>query len=226
MPHDRTARSLPRAAVPTATNARLAKTEDSGLRQTKGVSPGQLLRCPRCHKALARASVHDELVDACQHCDGLFVPHDVLARMVKAAHATESPNEEPRPALDRDVRYLGCPRCGETMQRMNFGTRSGIIVDVCRAHGTWFDRGEIEAVLDYVSNGGLATEPLGHTESAEQAAPTGEAARMVIAAQSLMHVEAMHDAARVAVATDFVDDLLWVVFPGDRSFFWRERRRL
>jgi hypothetical protein len=41
------------------------------------------------------------------------------------------------------------------MARMIFGQRSGVVVDVCRAHGTWFDAGELDAVLEFVRFGGL-----------------------------------------------------------------------
>jgi Zn-finger nucleic acid-binding protein len=44
------------------------------------------------------------------------------------------------------------------MARMTFGQRSGVIVDVCRAHGTWFDAGELDAVMAFVRGGGLETE--------------------------------------------------------------------
>jgi Zn-finger nucleic acid-binding protein len=41
------------------------------------------------------------------------------------------------------------------MTRVNFGSHSGIILDVCREHGTWFDGGELDAALDYAREGGL-----------------------------------------------------------------------
>jgi Zn-finger nucleic acid-binding protein len=41
------------------------------------------------------------------------------------------------------------------MTRVNFGARSGIVVDVCYEHGTWFDRGELQAALEFVREGGL-----------------------------------------------------------------------
>lgn len=59
---------------------------------------------------------------------------------------------------EREVHYARCPTCSQPMSRMNFGTRSGIVVDVCRAHGTWFDRGELDAVLDFVREGGIEGE--------------------------------------------------------------------
>jgi Zn-finger nucleic acid-binding protein len=44
------------------------------------------------------------------------------------------------------------------MTRMNFGRRSGIIIDACRAHGVWFDRGELDAILEFVRLGGIESE--------------------------------------------------------------------
>lgn len=41
------------------------------------------------------------------------------------------------------------------MHRKNFGGRSGVIVDVCTSHGTWFDAEELPRVLAFVEAGGL-----------------------------------------------------------------------
>jgi hypothetical protein len=38
---------------------------------------------------------------------------------------------------------------------MNFGRLSGTIVDVCRGHGTFLDRGELHQVVDFILRGGL-----------------------------------------------------------------------
>jgi Zn-finger nucleic acid-binding protein len=54
------------------------------------------------------------------------------------------------------VRYVPCPSCGQLMNRKNFGGESGVVVDVCSAHGTWFDEGELPRVLAFVESGGLA----------------------------------------------------------------------
>jgi Zn-finger nucleic acid-binding protein len=42
------------------------------------------------------------------------------------------------------------------MLRKNFRDSSGIVVDVCSAHGIWFDRGELGMVFDFVETGALA----------------------------------------------------------------------
>jgi Zn-finger nucleic acid-binding protein len=41
------------------------------------------------------------------------------------------------------------------MNRVNFGKRSGVIVDVCKGHGTWFDAGELTRAIEFVARGGL-----------------------------------------------------------------------
>ncbi len=43
----------------------------------------------------------------------------------------------------RDTGARACPACGTGLSRIAI---RDIIVDSCSAHGTWFDRGEIEAV--------------------------------------------------------------------------------
>ncbi len=35
--------------------------------------------------------------------------------------------------------YRPCPVCTRLMNRVNFGRRSGVLIDRCRAHGSWFD---------------------------------------------------------------------------------------
>ena len=40
------------------------------------------------------------------------------------------------------------------MHRMNYGRRSGVIVDTCREHGVWFDAQELDAILRWIQKGG------------------------------------------------------------------------
>ena len=47
------------------------------------------------------------------------------------------------------------------MARMTFGKRSGIVVDACHEHGTWFDAGELDGALAFVRAGGLEAELTG-----------------------------------------------------------------
>jgi Zn-finger nucleic acid-binding protein len=50
--------------------------------------------------------------------------------------------------------YRKCPVCKELMHRINFGARSGVIVDQCKTHGVWLDSGELKRLLDWKKAGG------------------------------------------------------------------------
>jgi Zn-finger nucleic acid-binding protein len=53
------------------------------------------------------------------------------------------------------VRYVPCPECRELMNRKNFAQSSGVIVDICRTHGIWFDANELPEIIDFILKGGL-----------------------------------------------------------------------
>jgi Zn-finger nucleic acid-binding protein len=98
-------------------------------------------------------AVHD-----CGRCGGQFVEvaafRDLLERHALDAGVVR-PRTEAR-AFAGPVRYVACPVCRALMNRRNFGGTSGVIVDVCAKHGTWFDRGELPRVLAFVESGGLS----------------------------------------------------------------------
>jgi len=96
----------------------------------------------------------------CDRCGGLFLDHASLAELV-TAHRPKAEGERrasitppPQPVLDA-VTYLPCPTCNVRMNRTVFGKSSGVIVDVCGAHGTWFDARELTASLAFVERGGI-----------------------------------------------------------------------
>jgi Zn-finger nucleic acid-binding protein len=56
---------------------------------------------------------------------------------------------------EQRIRYAPCPQCGQLMNRINFSRCSGVIVDVCKGHGTWFDAQELSAIVQFIRGGGL-----------------------------------------------------------------------
>jgi len=62
------------------------------------------------------------------------------------------------PAASRSieqVRYVPCPSCKQLMHRVNFARCSNVIVDVCKPHGTWFDKDELHRIVKFISAGGM-----------------------------------------------------------------------
>jgi Zn-finger nucleic acid-binding protein len=104
-----------------------------------------LLECPRCGGTWLDASTVASLVSE----------HDRQAALATALPGLSGAVAPPNPAREGAVRYLKCPACARLMNRQNFGRRSGVVVDVCRAHGVWFDAGELGEVVGFVMRGGL-----------------------------------------------------------------------
>jgi Zn-finger nucleic acid-binding protein len=115
-------------------------------------------RCPRCKCLLDPVELEGTPLDECGSCGGVFVEGWVLDRIVEARElrlslALSLPVREV--VLERVVRYLPCPKCAVQMNRKIFGRSSGVVVDVCKQHGMWFDAGELAAVLEFIEGGGL-----------------------------------------------------------------------
>ncbi|MFW5888037.1 MAG: zf-TFIIB domain-containing protein, partial [Bacteriovoracia bacterium] len=48
-------------------------------------------------------------------------------------------------------RIVKCPKCHTSMNPVNYGGDSGVIIDRCpKSHGMWFDAHELESVQAYV----------------------------------------------------------------------------
>jgi len=117
--------------------------------------------CPDCKAPLTAFDAGAGQLQACVRCGGQMVTHGLLRALLEQREvlgsAVPSPGEAPRNNPLKDpVRYRPCPGCELLMNRKNFGGASGIIVDVCVRHGTFFDAGELPRVLEFVRRGGLA----------------------------------------------------------------------
>jgi Zn-finger nucleic acid-binding protein len=96
----------------------------------------------------------------CAKCDGLWVDvrsfekicadHEEQSAVLGAASATA-----PGANKTDKVRYVPCPECSQLMNRINFARCSGVVVDVCKKHGTWFDRDELSSIVEFIRGGGL-----------------------------------------------------------------------
>jgi Zn-finger nucleic acid-binding protein len=121
-------------------------------------SPPANVSCPRCGGRLVDASMQVALVLDCGGCGGVFVPSGVIEALTKPENERlrlAFPKRE-RADESAEVRYLKCPVCERLMNRVDFVKGSGIIVDVCKDDGIWFDAGEVNAMIELVESGGLA----------------------------------------------------------------------
>lgn len=128
------------------------------------VAGGATSACPRCRVPLESISVGSASLRECARCDGLWVDaasfeHIVNEREEQSAvlgAAALLPKQGAGGSGPGEVRYVPCPECGELMNRVNFARCSGVVVDVCKGHGTWFDRDELRRIVEFIRGGGLS----------------------------------------------------------------------
>lgn len=119
-------------------------------------------RCPHCRIAMEAVIVGRTRLHECSSCDGLWVDvtsfeqicadREQQSAVLGAAHFASAQRSVPGEA---HVRYVPCPECGQLMNRVNFAHCSGVVVDVCKGHGTWFDRDELAEIVEFIRAGGL-----------------------------------------------------------------------
>lgn len=99
----------------------------------------------------------------CERCGGLWVEVGAFEQICAdreqqgAVLGVASP-APPQKVINGDVekvRYAPCAQCGQLMNRINFARCSGVVLDVCKGHGTWFDRDELREIVEFIRRGGL-----------------------------------------------------------------------
>jgi Zn-finger nucleic acid-binding protein len=176
---------------------RTAEVGGGDVAYARPASPAELPRCPRCGRALAGAGGALE----CSACTGTFLDHHAFAARVAEAdaHRTGAPFTH-RKKFDPDVRAFPCPRCRRNMERASFGARSGIFLDTCAEHGTWFDARELDDALDYVRAVGLdqvrEAEERARARLARSGAPATGAAADPRGAAAKLRVELLSEQRR------------------------------
>jgi|GEM_PF-218369 len=121
--------------------------------------------CPRCSIPLKTINVESGgtfLIERCEQCLGLFFDPGELEALLEATVSNvfvvnrgeiDSINSSLRSG-DYGVNYVKCPDCAKFMNRVNFGAKSGVIVDRCKNHGVWLDGGELRHLFEWMKAGG------------------------------------------------------------------------
>lgn len=121
--------------------------------------------CPRCDTYLKTVNLNLNgtfFIERCDQCMGLFFDPSELEALLEAAvknvflidrTGLDAINAN-RPQDQYPVSYIKCPVCLQLMNRVNFGAKSGVIVDRCKSHGVWLDGGELRHLMEWMKLGG------------------------------------------------------------------------
>lgn len=122
-------------------------------------------RCPRCKGTLQARSLGTTAVTECSACGGYWLSSEAfvqLCEQAEAEHADVAAAARARvpvqPLEAHATIYVPCVVCSQLMTRKNYGSSSGVIIDLCREHGVWLDQRELEKILVFIRAGGLQRE--------------------------------------------------------------------
>jgi len=132
--------------------------------------------CPACQHGQRLSSrqvaAGQVAVLECGRCAGFWIGHEAFRGLVEKARKESLPDgttpETPQqlaakfglpagaaaPESGHGSFYRPCPECRALMVRKNYGHTSGVIIDLCREHGLWFDADELARILAWVRAGG------------------------------------------------------------------------
>jgi Zn-finger nucleic acid-binding protein len=140
--------------------------QDVNLRQVhfRDLGTDASLPCPHCATPLDVIEFDTEpkiRIERCTTCYGTFFNPGELEALLEAQ---TNPLVWLDPAQlnqiaadfdhDREITYHKCPMCAERMSHLNFGGRSGVIVDRCGTHGVWLEGSELRRLTEWWRAGG------------------------------------------------------------------------
>jgi Zn-finger nucleic acid-binding protein len=118
-------------------------------------------RCPRCAGPFTPVRVGDVELLECGGCGAAWMRPGPFERICAERETQAAVMARPLSDVRGDradpekIRYLPCPECAKHMNRVNFARYSGVIMDVCKEHGTFFDRDELRRIVSFISEGGM-----------------------------------------------------------------------
>lgn len=130
-----------------------AKTVPAEIKEQKAGS------CPRCKLKLNPLQINDISLLECQKCSGFWSNSEtfenICAEKEQQANVLFFMQNKHLPKNNVPINYVPCPDCKQLMNRSNFARTSGIILDICKNHGVWFDAEELPKLIEFIRQGGL-----------------------------------------------------------------------
>lgn len=120
-----------------------------------------ILKCPRCKVDMSSVRIGSQEMRECEKCAGVWLDiaafEKICADREQQSAVLGGASAVPSHILraEQRIRYVPCPQCGQLMNRVNFAKCSGVVVDICKGHGTWFDAQELSAIVQFIRDGGL-----------------------------------------------------------------------
>jgi len=131
---------------------------------TDGAASPTGFLCPGCRSALHPAGLPDGVLTGCADCGGMWIDNKASQAAVRGTlspaarafiHRVTTKVPPKKAATSGGYRKApapttrACPECGDALAVRNIPDPP-VVVDVCLAHGTYFDRGELSQIAERV----------------------------------------------------------------------------
>jgi Zn-finger nucleic acid-binding protein len=114
------------------------------------------MNCPACNEILFTVEYDEVELDYCGECHGVWLDAGELYLLLGDHTLTEGFLTAGNPAIAKNEQVRLCPLCDSPMNKSVTGGPKPIVQDLCpKGHGTWFDSGELAAVIEQGVDSGL-----------------------------------------------------------------------
>jgi Zn-finger nucleic acid-binding protein len=115
--------------------------------------------CPRCRSELSHLRIEETYLRECAKCGGMWSGREtfegICADREKQSAVLGFTGKRAQIGSPAKISYVPCPDCGKLMNRSNFARSSGVIIDLCKQHGVWFDAEELPKIIEFIRKGGM-----------------------------------------------------------------------
>lgn len=153
----------------------------------KEASSKTIRACPRCRVNTKAVVIGKTDLRECPRCEGIWADAEALQTICAdreqqaAVLGVATPIQPPQSVPVEKIKYLPCPVCRQLMHRVNFARCSNVVVDICKPHGTWFDKDELRRIVEFIQVGGFAKARADEIAELERQRRELEAARTAAA---------------------------------------------
>lgn len=116
--------------------------------------------CPRCKLQLQILRIDETNIRQCEKCGGFWAGIETFENLCADQEQQSAVlgfigNRAARSVQSSIISYVPCPDCKDLMNRSNFARSSGVIIDLCKKHGVWFDADELPKIIEFIKGGGM-----------------------------------------------------------------------
>jgi len=133
----------------------------ASVQEAQSVKPEKTLKCPCCKVVMELQKIGGQFIYICPQCGGMWLNQQGFQNICDSVEEQEAvvchaaPAVTPQIMGKRRQNYIPCPECGKLMNQKNFAGCSGVVLDLCRDHGCWFDRQELHSIVKFIREGGI-----------------------------------------------------------------------